>query len=174
MHQKSSLVAFEAVKSLEERLSLAQSRLTRAETAASQALSQVRQLETSLQSLQVEEQPAFQSLSREVRRISKANGSRHVSRSLLLVAVWACEASAESLTDLQAVVYGLERSFCELTWQQAAKRSGSFGCQVGPTSREVHSEVAPEPREDVPEGLHFADGTVESIRPRARESSAAK
>ena len=133
---------------MEERLTSAQWRLTRAEASAQQALQQVRQLETSVKSLQVEEQPAFQSLSRQVRHIAKGPSR---------------PASLESLTELQQVVYGLERRLCELTWQPA-----------GPRSSEPHGDGVMKQQEEVLEGLHFADGTVESIRPRNRAPSPLK
>ncbi|CAK9031807.1 unnamed protein product [Durusdinium trenchii] len=148
-----------SLQSLEERFSAAQARQTRSEMTAQQALAQARQLEAILTEFNVEDHASFQTLSRQVRQISKtlADASRSV--------------SSETFAAFQTNFFALER---EVHWDLAVRlasleETAANASSKGGASKEVR---LPEPLRgpaDVclvgaDEGLHFADGTVEKSR----------
>ncbi|CAK9112126.1 Hypothetical protein SCF082_LOCUS51999 [Durusdinium trenchii] len=95
-----------SLQSLEERFSAAQARQTRSEMTAQQALAQARQLEAILTEFNVEDHASFQTLSRQVRQISKtlADASRSV--------------SSETFAAFQTNFFALER---EVHWDLAVR-----------------------------------------------------
>jgi len=159
-----------SLKSLEERFSVTQSRLTRNEKTSQQALAQARHLETMIAGLQtnVEDQSSFQNLRRQVREMSKILASASLS------------GAGESFEELQKKVLALEHQMCNLEsafdkigHHLNRKDSTDSKDEAVRTFQSFRQDLAgsPPPMEVAIEGLHFADGTVESSKRNLHKES---
>lgn len=155
-------------KSLEERFSAMQSRLSRNEKTSQQALAQARHLETMISGLptRVEDQISFQNLRRQVKEMSKTLAAASLS------------VSAEDFEELQTKVFNLEHRLGKdhlvspVTIGDGCNPLADLADVASADSKDEPAErrkVASfrqgygQDGEDGPmEGLHFGDGTVES------------
>lgn len=146
-----------AFKSLEERFSTMQSRLSRNEKTSQQALAQARHLETMISGLptRVEDQISFQNLRRQVKEMSKTLAAASLS------------VSADDFEELQRKVFNLEHRLDH--WSPGTIDVASADSKDEPAERRkvasfrqgYHGQDGQDGQVAM-EGLHFADGTVES------------
>lgn len=149
-----------AFKSLEERFSTMQSRLSRNEKTSQQALAQARHLETMISGLptRVEDQISFQNLRRQVKEMSKTLAAASLS------------VSAEDFEELQRKVFNLEHRLDHLSpgtidvASADSKDEPAERRKVASFRQGYHGQDGQDGQDGqvAMEGLHFADGTVES------------